>query len=379
MAYGISLKNTSSNISINSGLDFYPTSRSGISTSDSYFFETTNFKTNKLSIFFDRLGNILASSNDLPSYVNFDLNQNNFYGLIHNNTRPTVIKMCDIAGYENTSGMVYSSSGLAIGSLMIKNVTDPENIYTATSISPITLESNLFSKILNNNYIQDENFVYVKYIDYDYSTQFLLMPTGGGFTWEELPEENFSYNCDYYITNSDMSFDGTYLLFSDFNNIIPKQNQSVLIDYSLDDSMSGLYLIDRITNKVFLKKSDLIYNFPGQNFYCFTNLDLSNSSLNVPSCFYVSYDYGTPGMVFSKSLCLKQFNNSLTNSSNYLPMFNYNYQSNISYSQMVLNLTSASVLTKTSDEFTLGIAVSNWCQDCLVYNIGLNLNIEEGL
>ena len=54
------------------------------------------------------------------------------------------------------------------------------------------------------------------------------------------------------------------------------------------------------------------------------------------------------------------------------------YQDQYSNSSMVLNLNTKSSLVKQSDGFVLGIAVSNWFNDSLLFGVGLNYVIKEG-
>lgn len=369
MAYGIYLYSTNTNKSyFDDPLVFYPTTRSGISSSDLYRFLTFNFNSQKMKVGFNEFGNLISSvSNNNFSYINFDLNVDGFYGVANNMSKPAVVELCEICGYETGVGKtVLSGSGL-IGQKTIQNFSNPTSIY---SIGTSGFNVSYFSNALS--YVSNENFGYVHYNDNlnNISKYFLASPSS---VWYELPDQTFYYSSDFYLQiSSGINFSGASLALNLFNQIIPTVGQQIVINnVNNNDKLSGLYTIIKITNQVYLSPALISYNFPGQIFSI--NINLNTSTLNslLSDCFYIPYEYGTPSKTFSKNLQLKQYLKLINTTSAYFPLFKDAH----SNSSLILCLTKQGQLTKQSDVFQLGIAVSNWFPDSLLFGVNLNYSI----
>jgi hypothetical protein len=381
MSYGIYLKdNDTGRTYFDEPLIFYNTAREGISTSNGYYFNTISFTADKMSLSFDRFANLISSSSASSfSNINFDMNANNFYGVGINVSEPTVVEICEIDGYEIGVANTVFSNDFSENSKILKNYSDPANIYKISSVSPIGLQTSIFSKAINTTYLQPpgfpESYIYVKYDHQNITKYFICIPISSTFTWYELPDEKFYYTSTYYITNNTIGFTGTSLNLSYFNGIIPKINESILINNTtFNDTLSGLYVISKLKDKVYLKPSNLFYNHPGQIFHSKINLDISNSLTHYESYYYVPYSYGLPAEPFSKSLQLRIYSTAVNSASNYIPMM----KDSVSESKMILCLHEKDKLTRNSDIFKLGIAVSNWCEDSLLFGVSLNYQIKEG-
>ena len=385
MAYGVLIKNANTKNALHDdNITFYPTQRSGISTSDPYFFSTINFTTKTMQINFAEYGNLISSSAGANfSYMNFDLNSYNFNGSILNLSKPSIVEICKITSYESGIGQTVYSENFNIGTKFIKNFTDPGNIYIKTE-SPLGFQTSYFGNILN--YAEKtsdlQNFLYVKYESINHNKYFITIPGFSGatipnnFSWYELPDNNFYNDVNYYVTLNKSAFIGKSLDLSYFNGIIPSRGESILINNSLfDDTLSGLYVISAVNNNVMLSKGPLSYNYPGQTFINKIDLDLSNSFNYNSSVYYVPFGFGYSAEVFTKNLQLVKFINNYQNStSQYIPLYRDSY----SYSSMMLSLKTINDATKQSDSFILGIAVSNWFPDSLLFGVGINYEIKEG-
>ena len=345
---------------------FYPTSRSGISTSDSFYYSTFCFTSSAIKISFDEFGSLISSnSSNTFSSINFNLNAENFYGICSNISRPTIVEITQIAGYETGIGQTNFISGYYNGQKMIQNYSNPGSIY---SIGTSIFTNSYFTNSIN--YVKDGTFGYVNYNDSinNITKYFLAYPNG---SWYELPSQQFCYDSDFYLTvPSGVVFSGKILL-SYFNGIIPTVGQLILINNSANnDYLSGLYTITQLSNFVYLTASSIVYNFPGQTFLINCDLDNSNIYNYNSACYYVSYEFGVPSKCFNQNLQLSKF---ISNSS-YMPLYNDSY----SFSSFIINLNTTGLLTKQSDTFQVGIAVSNWFPDSLLFGVSLNFEIKEG-
>lgn len=393
MSYGVLLKRNISNFVVDeNSVIFYPTQRAGVSTSDAYYFSTMNFTTDKMSVYFSQYGNIISSSSTSTfSRINFDLNNNNFNGSALNISKPTWVKICNIESYETGIAQSAFSSNFVNGAKYIQNLSQPGYIFEKTIDYPLGVQSSYFSTAMNylrksvsygGSSYDFQNFAYVTYVNAEVLKSFLIVPTvlnatiPNNFTWYELPTNQFIYNIDFYVTQSSSGFDGTSLPLSTFKSIIITPGQTILINnFGFNDNLSGVYTIQKLTNKVYLTKSDIVYNFPGQTFSIKTDLDLSTNLINSSSCYYVPYDYGCPAETFSKPLMLSKYINiAETNTSTYVPLF----KDSLDTSMLQLNLNEKGKLTKQSDSFILGIAVSSWFPDSTLFGVGLNYEIKEG-
>ena len=341
-----------------------------------------------MTINFAQFANLISlTSASNYSNINFDLNKQNFYGIGYNLSSPTIIEVCAIDGYETGVGQTVFTSSAAIGSKILRNITDPNNIYSITD-SSFGMQTSYFGKSLNyarSGVISDvQNFLYTRYEYNNVIKYFLAIPRLVGamvnvplnFYWSEIPGENFIFNIEYYITTLTSEFAGTSLSLSVFKGLIPKLGASILINNaSFNDILSGVYTILNITDKVYISKNTIAFNFPGQTFNIKTDVDLSTTTTNFGSCYFVSYDYGFPAEAFTKSLYLKKFNNLAQGYSTTYPAM---YQDQYSNSSMILNLNTKGNLVKQSDGFLLGIAASNWFSDSLLFGVGLNYVIKEG-
>ena len=395
MSYGVLLKNSNTNQSfLNDSLTFYPTSRGGISTSDAYYFNLIKFMASSMSLNFAQFGNLIGLSNaSRYSNINFNLNAQNFYGVGLNLSKPTLVEICNISSYEVGAAQTVYSSFIAVGDKAIRNFTDPGNIYAVTSLLPLGLQTSYFGLSLNYsrpsvnvggiNY-DVQNFLYVKFVDLNVTKYFIAIPLIIGaaipnnFTWYEIPTETFYFPIDFYTTFnvSTVSFNGASLPLSIFNGIIPTTGQTIVVNnYIYNDTLSGVYIISRISDKIYLTQGSIFYNYPGQIFNIKTDLDLSNSYSYTSSSYYVPFGYGVAAEPFSKNLQLKKFINVCGGlSTSYVPM----YQDQYSKSSLILYLNTQYQFTKQSDTFVLGIAASNWCQDSTLFGVDLNYEIKEG-
>jgi len=385
MSYGVLLKNASSGF-IADDLTFYGSQRAGISTSDPLYFSLIGFNScDSMNINYAQFGSLISNtSSSTFSNVNFDLNQNQFYGLCLNLSKPTIIKLCDIQAFEIGVGQTVFTNNFVNDSKYILNLTNPGNIYVKTSSYPTGVQTSIFGTALNYTWpisINLQNFIYVEYSDTNFTKYFLAVPQVQGaqipnnFFWYEIPTTKFFYNVDFSIILT-TQFNGSSLALNNFNGIIPKVGQSILIDNSLNnDSLSGVYTILSITNQINLGKSEIEYNFPSQTFIVEVDLSFSNSLNYIPGVFYVPFEYGYPALCFSKNLMLKKYENIAQNSpSNYVPLLRDNFDS----SSLCLRLNDQAKYTKQSDTFILGIAVSNWYPDSTLFGLGLNYMIKEG-
>lgn len=386
MSYGVLLKNANNGFIIDD-LSFYGSQRASISTSDPFYFSLTGFNSSNLMFLsYTQSGNLISSnSTNTYSNINFDLNDNQFYGLCLNVSKPTIVELCEIQAFEIGVGNTVSSNNFVNDSKYILNLSNPGNIYVKTSTYPLGLQTSSFG--LGMNYAWPiasytlQNFLYVKYSDTNFTKLFLAVPQVQGatipnnFQWYELPSSQFYYYLDYSISLT-IAFNGLNLSLSSFNGIIPKPGQTILINnYLNNDSLSGVYKIVSITNQVNLTKSEIEYNFPSQTFVIKIDLDFSNSLNYTSNSYYVPYEYGYPALCFSKDLMLKLYQNFAQNdSSKYIPL----YRDNFDFSTLLLPLNEQAKFTKQSDTFILGIAVSNWYPDSTLFGVGLNYQIKEG-
>lgn len=385
MSYGVSLKNVNTGqFYFDQGITFNQSSRSGISTSELLLFQTIGFTAETISVNFSQFGNLIGTDATVNySNINFDLNDMNFYGVAANMSKPTLVEICSIDGYEildayGVAQTIFSNS-VSIGQKMIKNYHDPNNIYEITSVDPLSLESSGFNRILTTTYMQPpsqpESFCYVHFNDSNITKFFQAVPNGSNITWREVPGEKFYYEVDYYVTKTSSTFNGISLELSEFKQIIPSLNQTVLINnYLFDDTKSGLYQITKVQDKVYLSPGYIYYNHPGQTFFSKINLDVSSSLTQEACTHYVPYGYGTANVPYSKSLSLTAYTSGISSSLHYMPIM----KDVFSESKMILALNKDYQFTKTSDQFKLGIALSNWCDDSVLFGIGLNYQIKEG-
>jgi hypothetical protein len=389
MSYGVLLKNNNTNQSIlDDNILFYPTARAGVSTSDPYYFETFNFTANSMTVNFSQFANLISLTNASNySNINFDLNKQGFFCAGYNLSSPTLIEICAIDGYETGIGQTVFASSADVGSKILHNLSDPNNIYTITN-SSFGVQTSYFGNSLNfarSGVVSDvQNFLYAKYEHDNIIKYFLAIPrlvgakvnTPSNFYWSEIPGETFNFNIEYYLTILTSGFDGSSIVLSSLKGILPKKGASILVNnISFNDILSGVYTIYNITDKVYLTKNTVAFNFPGQTFNIKTDLDLSGTTTNFSSCYFVSYDYGYPAESFTKNLRLVKFSNLAQGYSTTYPAM---YQDQYSSSSLVLNLNTKSSLVKQSDGFVLGVAVSNWFNDSLLFGVGLNYVIKEG-
>jgi hypothetical protein len=342
-------------------INLYSTTRSGISTSDNFYYKTFGFSANQMKISIDEFGSLIANN---FSYINFDLNAQSFFGICSNISRPTIVEITQISGYETGYGVTNYVTNYSVGQKMIQNYSNPTNIYTINSTN---LTTSTFSNSLT--YIQNGVFGYVNYNDptTKISKYFLAAPGG---QWYELPDQKFYYNVDFYITIPPNYNFINKIPIAQFNGIVPMAGQTILINnISNNDTLSGLYVIGKISDVVYVSPSSIKYNYPSQTFVASCNLDNSNINYFNSVCYYVPYDYGAPTKCFNKNLQLKLFT-----SSSYMPLYNDPY----SFSSFILCLTPTGLLTQQSDTFQIGINVSNWFPDSLLFGVSLNYEIKEG-
>ena len=92
MSYGVLLKNAASNFIVDD-LSFYSCQRASISTSDTFYFSLAGFNSsNSIALNYSQTGNLIGSTASNFSNINFDLNENKFFGLCLNVSRRTVIE-----------------------------------------------------------------------------------------------------------------------------------------------------------------------------------------------------------------------------------------------------------------------------------------------
>ena len=385
MSYGVLLKNAASNFIVDD-LSFYSCQRASISTSDTFYFSLAGFNSsNSIALNYSQTGNLIGSTASNFSNINFDLNENKFYGLCLNVSRPTVIELCQIEAFEVGVGKTVFTDSFTNDAKYIMNLSDPGNVYTKTSSYPIGVQTSNFG--LGLNYVWPsasyslQNFVYVKYSDTNFTKYFLAVPQIQGatipsnFEWYELPATQFFYDIDYSVTLSS-TFNGSSIPLGNFNGIIPKSGEKLLINNSsTNDTLSGIYDVVSITNQINLSKSDISYNYPGQIFIVRVDIDFSNNLNYNPNTYYVPFEYGYPAVCFTKPLMLKLYENFAQNdSSKYVPL----YRDNFDFSSLMLPLNNREKFNKQSDTFILGIAVSNWYPDSKLFGVGLNYVIKEG-
>jgi len=383
MAYGFQLRKVTDNTVIDGNLIFSTAARNGISTSDAYYFEAINFNSNLIYLSMDNLADYLPSSNSYSANMNFDLINQNFIPKVRNLSKPTIVKICDIDSYEtSTTTKINISSGLKVGSQILSNYSSPSTLQTVTALNTIQYATSKLNTIVDSNYIQQDNFAYVKYSDpvNNFNKYFLLSFASGAADWIEIPDDSFYNYVDFYITIS-TPFQGTSLDIALFQNITIARNQTILINCQTNDLLSGLYTIDYITSTVFLKKGNLFFNYIGQTFFCKTNIDLSSSINSVSCCYYVPYTYGNTSEVFSKGLKLTKFINSIASAANYLPLICDAIDSNnnfISSSTFLIPTNNTINLTKISDQFIIAMNVGPYLNDGMFFNGGFNIQIDEG-
>lgn len=367
MSYGVLLKNAATNKTAQNSLIFYNTQRGGISTSDEYKLSLINFTTNRASIYYDQFATLISPTQDT---VSFDTNTLGFYGVFLNTETTSVIKICNIESYETGIGQtVYSENYDVSTSKIIKNFSSPNYIYNG-------IGTDYFSGVLNylTNTSTDENFAYLKFEDSNEIKIFSPLVNSGAVSWIEIPDETFYFNIDYYIDMRSESFNGSYIEYSLFRNITPKNGETILVN-SADDQLSGVYTVKNITNRVNLTKGPLNFNYPGQTFNI--NIDLRSSTITeyYKTCFYVSSNYGFAAEVFTKNLNLKEWNGDLIDAPNqYVPLYIDSYNR----SNGIINLHPLGRLTQESDSFKLGVGVSNWFPDSTLIGLSFNCEIKEG-
>jgi hypothetical protein len=386
MSYGVLLKNSTNN-SLVDDLSFYSCQRASISTSDSLYFSLAGFSSlSSMSVNYSRSGSLIGSdSSSNFSNINFNLNENEFYGLCLNVSKPTVIELCQIEAYEIGAGQTVFTENFGNDSKYIMNLSDPGNVYTKTSEYPLGIQTNNFGLGLNYSWplasYSLQNFIYVKYEDTNFTKFFLAVPQVQGttipynFRWYELPSTQFFYNVDYSVS-TDSAYNGISLSLSVFNGIIPKPGEKMLINNSLfNDYLSGVYQIVSITNQINLSKSNLEYNYPGQIFTAKIDLDFSNSLNYNSNTYYVPFEYGYPSVCFTKPLTLALYSNVAQGDPlKYVPL----YRDSVNFSSLLLPINDQTKFNKQSDTFILGVAVSNWYPDCKLFGVGLNYEIKEG-
>ena len=126
-----------------------------------------------------------------------------------------------------------------------------------------------------------------------------------------------------------------------------------------------------------MKKNPILFNYAGQIFSCYINLDNSNN-LSYNSCvYYVPYEYGSFANTFSKPLQLTQYTNALgANINTYPPLASNSYFT----SELLLPLEKRSgLLNKSSDAFRVGVFVSNFAPDNSELITMMQYSITESL
>lgn len=385
MSYGVDLFNLTQNTDTTSNkLQFYSTSRGSFSTSDVFYFNTMGFSTTTLTIQMNQFATILSNGNTNLSNLNqstqIDINLNGGWYTVQNFSRPTIVNFCNIVGYETGVGnTVFNTTSPILNQKVLLNYSDPTHLYSiSTTINPFNnLSVHFDSFAFSSSYIRNENFLYVTFNTSPANLFFLATYNNSAINWMQIPNDEFFYNVDYYLTQNLGYFNGTYLNFSQFNRIIPSLGQLVLVNCaSFNDSLSGIYKIIAFSSTILIQKySAITSNWPGQTFNATVNLDLSNNISKVSAVYYVSFSYGASATAFSKALCLAQYQNINTNVSNFLPT----PQDNVDQALFKISLTpTGNILSQQSDQFKIGLFVSNWCPDNgLIYG-GFGYTIYEG-
>lgn len=380
MAYGLLLNNENTGSFVEGNrIQFYPTQRSGISTSDTFNFSLVNFTCSEMSVFFGQYGSILSTDATSPfNNINFDLNRFNFSGNAMNLSRPNIVLLCNIKSYESGIGKTVLASDFPVYSKYIRNFTDPNNIYVKTSDYPSGLSTSYFNQALSllNPTTHVQNFVYVKYDDKNTERTFLAIPSGSNIEWQELPSDKFYNDVDYYIENVDSAFNGNTLPLTYFKNIMPELGSTLLLNNAkFDDTLSGVYVITGIETEVQLNRANLQWNHSGQTFNVRVDINYSTKANFVSGCYFVPFEYGPASDTFSKDLLLRRFNpQSVDETSLYFPLYRDEYDQ----SSLILSLSRTALHTKQSDSFVLGLGVSNWFPDAKLFGVTLNYEIKEG-
>jgi len=386
MSYGVLLKNANTNSSYqDDNLTFSNTQREGISTSDPFYFTTVNFNAKNMSVEFERYGNLISSSQSSSfTYLNFDLNSYNFKGLCVNISKPTVVELCKIKSYEIGVGQTIYADNFSSGDKYLRNFADPGNLYIKTTSYPVGLTTSYFGQALNyaEPNINVQNFFYATFEDVLHTKYFLAVPQAPGatipnnFRWYEIPNNNFFNDVDFYCTINFSGFDGSSLPIGIFNGIVPGKGKTILINNSgYSDILSGVYVIQNTVSSVILARGNILNNYPGQIFSVKINLDTSNSLNYNNVVYYVPFEYGYSANSFTKALRLTKFLNPIQNDpTKYAPLFKDEYDN----SSMILQLNNISSAAKKSDSFILGIGVSNWFPDCVLYGVNITYKIKEG-
>jgi len=145
MSYGVLLKNANNGFIVDDLL-FYGSQRASISTSDPFYFSLTGFNSSNLMFLnYTQSGNLISSnSTNTYSNINFDLNDNQFYGLCLNVSKPTIVELCEIQAFEIGVGNTVSSNNFVNDSKYILNLSNPGNIYVKTSTYPLGLQTSNF-------------------------------------------------------------------------------------------------------------------------------------------------------------------------------------------------------------------------------------------
>jgi len=359
MSYGVILKNGITSASILSDeISYYPSTRNGYSTSDVVYFETIGFTDDKIYITFDQYGNLINTTANYPNGI--DLNSLQSFASVKNLSNPTVVKLATIAGYETGLANTVYNSNIQNGNIVLSNFSNPSVFYEITSITPsINTKISSSSFIINNQYFKSGNFGYVS--DGQGHLFLITFPNNSSIpTWIQLPEEKFYWYPNYYLTYSGI-FDGKKINLNLFNKIVPKATETILINCTSNDSNSGLYSIAIVSDYVYVKKTPLLFNYPGQIFSCKINLDTSSNMNYYPVVYYVPYEYGSYSNPFSKPLLLTLYNPSAYASPSYFcPVLS---NSNITSSFILPLVQMRGLMNKTSDIFKVGVFVSNFVPD----------------
>ncbi len=373
MSYGILLKNANTNqTETEDSISFSAVQRGNISTSAVYYFSTFGFNAKEINLNVPETGSLLGDNGDNFSFIDFNLNQYDFYGVAANTTRPTVIEICKIHSYEIGVGQTVFSDDFTTNKKYIKNFNAPSNIFSKQADYPAGIQTSYFQNALN--YINPasgvENFLYVTF-DGQNPRYFLATP---GVVWKEIPNIDFYQNTDYFLTINSTAFDGSKLELNSFSGVIPKRGNTILIKNNLNTELSGVYSIENITDYVYLSRGNLKFNFPGQSFESKVDLDKSNS-LNYNSIInYIPFSYGYAAECFTKPLPLVEYTSSSKGTSGqYPPLFRDAYD----FSALRLKLSSPSSINQVSDSFQLGVFVSTWCPDSkLILGAEISINSE---
>ncbi len=371
MAYGILLKNTDTNQTVvDDTLIFNSVQRGNISTSQTYYFSTYGFNAPEIELNLPQTGNLLGSNGDNFSFIDFSLNQYDFYGVGVNASRPTVIELCKIHSYEIGVGQTVFSDDFTENKKYIQNFSAPNNIFVKQSDYPVGVQTSYFINALNfiNPVSGVEKYLYVTF-EGSNPKYFLATP---GIVWQELPSLDFYHNTDFFVTLSDTSFDGSLLNLSVFKGIAPKKNNTILIKNNLNTTLSGVYAIERVTDYVYLSRGSLKFNFPGQSFESRIDLDRSDS-LNYNSVVnYVPFSYGYAAECFTKSLPIVEYTSASVGVANQYPPL---YRDEYDISKLRLKLGNQASINQNSDSFRVGVFVSTWCPDSkLIFGAEITIN-----